>query len=345
MTLDTKGIIKHFALLDELETSNKLIELGLGEIQNIDIRNNFRFLPFQLLSQGFERFMKSYICLAYENLNKKYPTYKYLKSLGHDLESLLNEILKYYYFDYCREQYLKDVEFLRDNKDLKELLHILSEFGKKSRYYNFDLITESADIPLNTNELWSNFENKYLLNDSVLLEKLFNPETESEVYEKINSIIIIVFEKFISGLSRQFIYNCLGEKAKQISATSFFDFGLLYEKDYGLRDYRKKTTRYKQAERKVHKRTAADEFERTQNPNYKSKKIRKSEYIGDWPFYAEEVIIECREKNWCVITIGEHDYALNGSAKGRYKLENPHDAGMAIIGKSTADFIKLAFEL
>ena len=37
--------------------------------------------------------------------------------------------------------------------------------------------------------------------------------------------------------------------------------------------------------------------------------------------------------------------ALNGSAKERYKLENPHDAGMAILGKSLCDFIKMTIAL
>ena len=192
MNFDQKEITKHFALLEEIETSSKLINLGLGELQNLSLNNNFHFLPFQLLSQGFERFMKSYICLAYQNQNNEYPTFKYLKNLGHDLESLLNEIIENYYFDYDRPQYCVDKEFLQNNVDLKELLFIISEFGKKSRYYNFDLITENREIPLNTNELWSKFENKYLLNDEKLLNKLFSRETENEVFYKLNSIIIRV---------------------------------------------------------------------------------------------------------------------------------------------------------
>ena len=95
----------------------------------------------------------------------------------------------------------------------------------------------------------------------------------------------------------------------------------------------------------MHKRTVVDEVQRKTNPNFKWKKINKLDYDGDWPFYAEEVIIECRQKHWCVITIDGHDYALNGSAKGRYKLENPLDAGMAVIGKSISDFIQMALEL
>ena len=343
--MDQKETTKHFALLEEIETSNKLILLGFGELQNISLNNNFHFLPFQLLSQGFERFMKSYICLAYQNIHNEYPSFKYLKSLGHDLEFLLKEIIDKYYFDFKRPQYKVDIEFLKNNLDLKELLFIISEFGKKSRYYNFDLITENKEIPLNTKELWTKFENKHLLKNEKLLSKLFSRETEHEVFYKLNSIIIIIFERFISALSRQIIFNCIGEKAKQISVTSFFDFGMLYDKDFGNRDYRKNTTRYKETPKKKYKRTIIDDIERELNPNIKYKKITKAEYKGDWPFYAEEVIIECRHKHWCIVTIDGYDYALNGSAKGRFKLENPQDAGMVIMDKSSSDFIKLAFEL
>ncbi|RXR17349.1 hypothetical protein EQG63_11210 [Flavobacterium amnicola] len=343
--MDQKEIIKHFALLEEVETSYKLITLGFGELQNINLHNNFHFLPFQLLSQGFERFMKSYICLAYQNVNKKYPTFEYIRDLGHDLESLLREIIDKYYFDFNRPQYKNDVEFLKNNTELKELLFIISEFGKKSRYYNFDLVTENKKIPLNTKELWNNFENKHLINDEKLLSKLFSQETQHEVYYKLNSIIIIIFEQFVSALSRQFIFNCIGEKAKQISVASFHEFGMLYEKDFGNKDYRKSTTRYNETPKKVHKRTLKNNLERKLNPNIKFKKILKSEYEGDWPFFANEVIIECRYKHWCIVTIDGHDYALNGTAKGRYKLENPKDAGMVMMDKDSGDFIKLALDL
>ncbi len=343
--MDQKETIKHFALLEEIETSYKLITLGLGELQNLGLNNSFRFLPFQLLSQGFERFMKSYICLAYHHINNEYPSYKYLKNLGHDLESILNEIIENYYFDFNRPQYNIDSDFLKNNSDLKELLFIISEFGKKSRYYNFDLITESKEIPLNTDDLWRKFENKHLFNNATLFHKLFSKETEHEVFYKLNSIIIIIFERYISALSRQIIFNCIGEKAKQISITSFFEFGTLYEKDFGNKDYRVNTTRYKETPRKAHKRTVKDDLERKLNPNIKYKKILKSDFDGDWPFYADEVIIECRHKHWCIVTIDGYDYALNGSAKGRYKLDNPQDAGMVIMNKTSSDFIKLALEL
>lgn len=124
-----------------------------------------------------------------------------------------------------------------------------------------------------------------------------------------------------------------------------FDFGMLYPKNFGNTDYRKNTTRYKLQPRKVHKRTLIDYLQRRFNPNFKSKTIHKDEFDGEWPFLVDKVIIERRYGHWCVVTIEGKDYALNGSAKGRYKLEDAYDAGMANIGVPISSFIQLALEL
>lgn len=192
--------IKYFALLEEFETSDKLINLGFGELQNISLNNDFYFLPFQLLSQGFERFMKAYICLGHYHKYGKLPDFKYLKKLGHDLEKLLNEIIENYYIDFNRPQFDLDNAFIKNDSDLKKLLFILSEFGKLSRYHNFDLITDNAKIGVNAKKLWEEFENAIL--DKEDYEKLMNLDLSHEVYQKITNHIIIVFEKFVSALSR-----------------------------------------------------------------------------------------------------------------------------------------------
>ncbi|OEY71908.1 hypothetical protein [Salegentibacter salarius] len=338
-------IQKDIAILEELDTSSKLIKLGLGELQNIDLDNDFYFLPFQLISQGFERFLKSYICLAYYDLHKQYPDFKYLKNLGHDLELLLKEILDKYIKDYERDQYQEDLKFLQSDKDLNEMLSILSEFGKKARYHNFDLITENKQIGINAKTAWTKFEDRIIRKDKNWLEKLNDFDKQHEIYESVSLYIIVIFEKFISSLSRQFNFNCLGAKGTQLTVGSYFNFALLRESNYGTTDYRKITTRHKQKPKKVHKRTLKDEMDRKLNPKYKSKKINKSEYKGDWPFLADEVIIECREKHWCIVTIDGFDYALNATASGRYQLEFPQEAGMAIRGKNISDFINIARNL
>ncbi len=345
MTNTKIEIQKYLALLEEFETSNKLIRLGFGELQYINLNNDFYFLPFQLLSQGFERFMKAYICVGHFEKHSSLPNYNYLKNLGHDLEKLLKDILQNYYNDYGQPQFLSDKNFLNNNSDLKELLYILSEFGKIARYYNFDFITDNKKIGIDTKSHWQKFENRIMPINSNMISKLMNHDLNNEVLEEISKFIIIVFEKFVAGLSRQIIFNTLGQTGKQITSSSFYDWGLLYEKDFGKTDYRKDTTKYKEEPKKIHKRNIFDKLNRRFNSNYKYKKILKSVYEGDWPFYVDEITIECRRKHWCIVTIKGYDYALNGAAKGRYKLENPHDAGMAILGKSIGDFIKIALEL
>ncbi|MDD4419437.1 MAG: hypothetical protein PHH81_11585 [Bacteroides graminisolvens] len=337
--------LKYIALYEEFETANQLIRLGLGELQNINLDNDFYFLPFQLLSQGFERFMKAYICVGYFEKNKLLPDSSYLKRIGHDLEKLLADINENYYIVYTPEQFNKDKKLLVEDSDLKELLFILSEFGKIARYYNFNVITGDTKIGINPKELWQKFENKVISSDEYLVEKLKNRDVEREVFQEITNYIVQIFEKFISSLSRQIIFNTLGQLGKQLTTSSFFDYGLLYEGDFGKTDYRKSTTKYKETPRSIHKRTIGDEFNRKFNKKFKSKKICKNEYNGDWPFYVDKIIIECRYKNWCIVSINGYDYALNGAAKGRYKLESPHEAGMAILGKSIHDFIKMALEL
>jgi len=65
--------LKNLCLLNEIELSVKLIQLGLGELQNLNSTNDFYYLPFQLLSNGFERLMKCVICLGHLHINNKYP--------------------------------------------------------------------------------------------------------------------------------------------------------------------------------------------------------------------------------------------------------------------------------
>jgi len=120
---------------------------------------------------------------------------------------------------------------------------------------------------------------------------------------------------------------------------------MINDKDIGNIDYRHKTIRYQKSKFQVKTRTPRDELERKSNPNYQHVLIKKEDFKGDWPFYHDEVIIECRKKYCCVVTIDNKDYALNGCAKSRYNLASPHDAGMAILGKSLSPFIDMALKL
>lgn len=334
-------VLKNLALLEELETSNKLIRLGFGELQNLSLANDFDFLPFQLLSQGFERFLKAYLCIGYLSKYGQYPKADEIK--GHDLQVLLQKILDHYFDGENRPILVADKDFLSTNNLLKDLLHILSEFGKRARYYNFDVVTGNTKIGEDVGALWNSFNNA-ILSELNLWEKLLNPDLQHEVFGETSRYTISILETFVAALARQFTMGAIQEEGRSRSIP-FSDFSMLWPNEIGKTDYRKNTIRYIHAERHVHQRTSKDEYERRFNSRYKSKLIKKSEYEGDWPFYADEVIIECREKHWCVVTIDGCDYGLNGQAQGRYKLESPHEAGMARLGFDIGPFIKMTLEL
>lgn len=332
---------KKFALLNEVDTSIRLIKLGFGELQNINKSNDFYFLPFQLLSQGFERLLKTMICIAYNEKNKTYPEFKYLKNLGHDLINLTDDFTKNYYVKH-RPILEQDLEFITNSKELRRLLFIISEFGKMARYYNFDIITGGNTTGINPIDLWKQYEGDIIFKDLKLAGKIENMELSDEIYGDISRNIIILFEKYVSSLCRQFTLGALGPHGAQLSS---FVSEFITLKEYGEKDYRKYTLRFQQQPRKSHKRNFIDFLQRHFKSSYKHRIVNREDYTGEWPFYVDKVIVECRDQHWCVITIDGYDYALNGSAKSRFKLENPHDAGQAILGKGFSDFINLALQL
>jgi len=344
----TDRALKDIYLHDELTTSIKLIKLGFGELQNLDMANDFYHLPFQLLSSGLERLMKCHICLGFLELNNEYPDSKTLKKFGgrngHDLTELKKNILSDYFKTNGIPALIDDENFIANDNDLNQLIYLLSEFGKYARYHNLDIVTSAAKPSIDVKQLWSDYETKIVLADSELLDKISDFEYQDEVNAFVTQSIISKLEWFVRGISRQFTLGRLGQKAQQFSPT-YYDFIMLTDDKIGLNDYRKETTRYQQKETKVRKRTIFDKIKRKNNSDYKHRKIKKTEYEGDWPFYAEEVTIECRQKHWCVIEIDGHDYALNGASQGRFNLTSVHDAGMAIMGKSIGDFIDMALKL
>lgn len=334
--------LKDIHLFDELLTAFKLIEIGFGEFQNLNSENDFYHLPFQLISSGFERLMKCHICMGYHEAKGSYPDSKYLKNCGkpggHDLLELKNNILKFYSKTLSIPVLENDIDFLKNDKDLDKLINLLSEFGKYARYYNLDVVTSATKPSKDVKTEWEQYEVSIIQSNPELLRKLDDIELHKEINGYITREIIKKLEQFVRAITRQFTIGKLGEKAKQFSST-FFSFIKLRDEDLGNRDYRKKTTRNNE-DRKVHKRTEEDELERRNNSNYRHLQIDEKDFNGDWPFCHNNVIIECREKQWFVVTIDGNDYALNGLAKSRYKLEDVHEAGMAIIGKSITPFIE-----
>ena len=231
-------VIKNLALNEELLTSINLNKLGFREYQNIDMANDFYFLPFQLISSGFERLMKCHICLGHLELNNSYPDPKlFSKTLGHDLQKLKNHIINNYFKTENRQALINDLDYIANNTELNKLISLLSEFGKFARYYNLDIVTGMKKPSTDIKTEWEDFEKNILLADNALMKKFKDFNKQDEVNKVIIKTIIIKLEKFVRAIARQFTLGSLGKLALQYSPL-VYPFLMLMDSDLGNTDYR-----------------------------------------------------------------------------------------------------------
>ncbi|MBL4658751.1 MAG: hypothetical protein JKY19_00215 [Alcanivoracaceae bacterium] len=139
---------KTVAIDDELRTAVRLIQIGLGELQSISLENDFYHLPHQLLSSGFERLMKCYICFGHHEEHNSFPSPGlFTNNLGHDLLKLKEHITNNYFQTLSRPALEDDLALMKD-KDLNHLLGLLS-IGV---YTSLLCLICSKGLPYNRNE-------------------------------------------------------------------------------------------------------------------------------------------------------------------------------------------------
>ena len=331
---------KFLSLDDELRASCRLIKLGLGELQCISMTEDFYHLPFQLLSSGLERLMKCYICLVYEANIGEFPTNKYLRNdLGHDLSKLKKEILEKYFKANDIPALKEDIDFLNKTPLLDKVLHVLSEFGRLARYYNLNVVTGDTKAIFNPDSEWESIEMDVLktipkFQYASLIEK------GDEYYQKINIEIVKIIERFVRAISRQFTLGQHGDKLQQLSVT-YSAFRNLRDCELGQKDYRIATKVLKEQKDKWHSRKES----KILNGKHPARKLHRNSFDGEWPFHSDEVIVECREKLFCIVNINGYDFALNGAAQSKFNYPYPHNMGLAILSKSIGPFIDIAFGL
>ena len=242
---------KEALLSEELRTSVRLIELGLGEIQNLGKADSFRHLPFQLLSSGIERLLKCHICFGFFEQNRRLPSFNKLKNCGgrsgHDLIELHKEVAKNY-FNKPVPALKQDFEYISSETKLHTMLELLSEFGKYSRYYNLDIVTGAEKPSRNVEGEWRIFETDIALEHDGIVNKLSDINTAGYANDFINRQIVILVEKYIRAIARQYTIGGLGQKAKQHSSVLMY-FITLKDEKLGTTNYREEITRYKNQKR------------------------------------------------------------------------------------------------
>lgn len=111
---------------------------GLNSIRNANIDDAHRGLFYSglfELATGFERLMKIAVLLEHKINNQlKNPTDKQLRSFGHNIQELHSSCVKF-----AEGHGLKTMFPTNEIQD--DILEVLSNFAKGSRYYNLDQLT------------------------------------------------------------------------------------------------------------------------------------------------------------------------------------------------------------
>ena len=331
---------RFLCILEELETSISLLKSGFGHLQEIDMGSTFYHLPHQLMASGFERLMKCYTSLVYHGRNGSYPDTAYMRSLGHDLENLLENICKHYYGGNKRSFLQREYTFISNDPVLHECIRILSLFGKKGRYYNLDIVTGTAQTPIDPNREWQALESSvedptpFLSN----IELLYR-----DYYPRVHSKLIAKMERLVRAIALQFTLGNHTEQNGELRRTSVVsaDFRNLTDQKLGTIDYRR-SVQILQQEKDTWIWRSDDDIASNDWPTLT---FTESEFEGEWPFRDGRAIVECRACLFCIVYICGYAFALNGAARSRFGMPDPHDAGVAILGKSVGPFIDAALSL
>ena len=347
--------MRFLCLLDELETSMKLLTSGFGHLQEIDMGSTFYNLPHQLLATGFERLMKCYIAVVHKGRDGAYPDMATLLSLGHDLESLLKTICTKHYGGTQRPLVQQDLAFIRTDPVLNDCVRILSLFGKKGRYYNLDVVAGASHEPIDPRGEWEAMESRvedpipYLGN----LERLHR-----DYYPRVNSALIARMERLVRAIAMQFTLGGHADPGGELRRLS-----VVYHKFRDLRDDQFGTADYRRSVEIL--RGDADQWIRRSDQEitasgWPSLAVSEAEFGDEWPFRDDRVTVECRpvlhrqrrrlrvecrDGLFYIVNVGGYDFALNGAARSRFGLPFAHDAGVAVLGKSVGPFIDMAHGL
>ena len=211
------SIERDIALVQETYTAIGLAKLGLGSLQSIGGGNDFYHLPLQLLASAYERLLKVMLAIDHKQRQGKFPTKEMFKQYGHDISKLLNRVTKEEVFGLhwiTATAGAADFEFLRSDLLHRELISVLSHFGKLGRYSDLDVVA-GAEFVSSPESDWKRIEMTILTKSD--LDSLKIPGGLLEARNKINETIVSKFEVAFRALSRWFTLGGGSTLGKEMS--------------------------------------------------------------------------------------------------------------------------------
>ncbi|MCD6473839.1 MAG: hypothetical protein J7K47_02920 [Thermoplasmata archaeon] len=205
------------SLENAVTISIKHICYGIEEIKKLDGSPASYHVAFSFLASGFERLMKSIICFWEFKEKGCFPN---VKRYGHNLKALKQKIIEICYkMDYKDKcvACVEDLDFFEHDDLLDKIIELLSIFGQKARYYDFDKISGNKIDYSNPYEIIEEIENEVVSKNSQLRELQFAEGRHNEFIEELNNELRKLFNRFARALCRLFTLGDLGEDATRMT--------------------------------------------------------------------------------------------------------------------------------
>ncbi len=231
---------QHFAMDQELRNAGHLIRSGLGQLQSLGVEHYCYHLPLLTLANGFERLMKSILCLrALETAGEYSGVASFPKGTeGHNLLILLNRIKDECFLDQYVEKVpvaTKDLEYLQ-SEELSSFISVLSNFGQSARYYNFDLLLGKPQNREDPESAWRQIETNIVFGREDLMSLINTGDRQNFVRSALTVEVVSRLEKFTRALARLFTMGRIGNQALSFSP-HFSDFLFLNDEQLGKTSY------------------------------------------------------------------------------------------------------------
>ena len=244
MKVKFEELYRDFAIVFEVQESIKLLKKGLCEIQKLSLNNDFYTPVFMLLSSGLERLFKIMLCLNFTDKNNRFPNSDEIwkNKNGHDLLFLKSEVGKI-----CkpidRQFTATDYYVITEEESITKICEILSDYGKKGRYFNIDAILGNEQ-PFEPYVQWQRLVEAPIGIEMYGEEGYYsritngNAQQSAEIINEINEEILVRLEVFFRALCRQFTFRTFSEDSFRFTAYTGF-FGDLRDEKLGTTDYSK----------------------------------------------------------------------------------------------------------
>jgi hypothetical protein len=230
---DPRELYDSLTVIEELATAVDMTSAGMRALVPADGRRAELDTTLQHLASGFERFAKLTYIEARRHATGSRPSGSELRRHGHDVLGLLDDLVEVVASceSYAaRPPVRDDLEFIRTDRDLRDLIGVLSHFGQRGRYSRIDglVSAEGGDVESEPSRQWDEIELRLLMALPDWEEVIGSAGAEQVGARE----VVARLQRLARALARMWVWGALG-KDGSIHTGMLYAFVTLKDEELG----------------------------------------------------------------------------------------------------------------